>query len=130
MNNLNELAGHLTGRFQSAAVTNQNFFVNDIPANLPISYNKEWLSSVISAMLSVVVRHAHNTRIRLSARRYGYIIVLEMEQDGDIDNYARDRSLQQIEQLANRIGGCIHMSYRESEMKILSFSFPNLPLIA
>jgi hypothetical protein len=130
MSNLNQLAGRITGSFLSAAVNNRNFFVNDIPADLPVSYNREWLATVLSGMLAVVVSHAHNACIRLSARKYGCIIVLEIQQVGKIANYTRDQGLQQVEQLAEKIGGCVHLTLRNTEMKVLSLSYPNLPMIA
>ena len=130
MSSLNQLAGRVTGSLLSAAVNNKNFFVNDIPSDLPVSYNKEWLATVLSGMLSVVVNHAQNACIRLSARKYGYIIVLEIQQVGKIANYTRDQGLQQVEQLAEKIGGCLHMTFRNAETKVLSFSYPNLPMIA
>ena len=130
MNNLKQLAGKITGNFLPLAVRNNNFFINDIPADLPLEHNIEWVSSVISGLVSTVVNHAKDTCIRLSAKKYGYVMVLEVHESGSQNTYAMACALQQVQHLAQKIGGCLSISMRKHESTTIAFSFPNLPIAA
>ena len=57
MENLKQLIDRLTGVFLPAAIRNQSFFVNDVPNDVPIDNNPQWVASVVSRMLSTVVNH-------------------------------------------------------------------------
>ncbi len=130
MENLKQLASRITANFLPQAVKQNNFFVNDIPANLPIDYNHEWVSSIISGLVSTIVNHARNTCIRLSAKRFGYVMVLEIHEAGSANGYAMACSLQQVQSLAQKIGGCLNISIPKPELTTIAFSFPNLPIAA
>ena len=69
MENLHNLVTRLTGNYLVVAENNQSFFVNNIPDNLPVANNSQWIASVISRMLSIVTSHVRNTCIRLSAKK-------------------------------------------------------------
>lgn len=129
METLQHLAGRIAGTFLPAAVRHNNFFINDIPADLPVDHNHEWVASVIGGMLATVIDHARDTCIRLSARKYGYVMVLEVRESGSINGYAMACGLQEVQGLAEKIGGCLNISITRPETTI-SFSFPNLPIAA
>ena len=130
MNTLKQLASRITGNFLPLAVRNNNFFINDIPSDLAVDHNKEWVSSIISGLLSTIVAHAKDTCIRLSAKKYGYVMVLEIHEAGSVNGYAMACSLQQVQSLAQKIGGCLNISIPRPETTTIAFSFPNLPLAA
>ncbi len=44
MENLNQLVARLTGTYLQVAVHNRSFFVNDIPSDLPVENNSQWIS--------------------------------------------------------------------------------------
>lgn len=130
MKNLNQIVNRLLSTHLSLAVRNHSFFVNDVPADLPIDHNREWIASVISGLLSTVTGHAKNTCIRLSARRHGHIIVFTIHESGKSNSYAMASELKQAYSLAEKIGGCLSISVPVMDNTTISFSFPNLPSIA
>jgi hypothetical protein len=130
MKNLNQIVNRLLSTHLSLAVRNRSFFVNDVPADLPVGHNREWIASVISGLLSTVTGHAKNTCIRLSARRHGHIIVLTIQESGNTNSYAMASELKQAYSLAEKIGGCLSISVPVMDNTTISFSFPNLPSIA
>jgi glucose-6-phosphate-specific signal transduction histidine kinase len=130
MSNLHQLIGHLADRFLPIAVRRHSFFVNNIPPELQIDHNDDVLTTVLSGMLSEVVSHTNDSCIRFSARRYGYVIVLEMQQCGNGFRYSESIVLQQVQQLAEKIGGCLHINQEEPAKSIIALSFPNLPAVA
>lgn len=130
MNTLSKLTGHLANNFLPVAVQNRSFFVNDIPDDLSVDHNQEWVASIINGMLDAVVRHAKDTCIRITARKYGYVNVLEIQESGCISTYAVACGLQETQALAQKIGGSLNISIQKPKSTTISFSFPNLPAVA
>src|SRR5687768_16328125 len=115
MDTLKQLTSRLAGTFLPVAVRNQSFFMNDIPEHMPVEHNKEWVSSIISGLLGAVVVHARDTCIRLSARKYGHVIVFEIQESGCISSYAMACRLQDVQVLAETIGGCLTISINKEK---------------
>lgn len=125
MENLNQLVARLTGNYLQLATDNRSFFVNDIPANLPVEANSQSIASVISRMLSIVARNVKNTCIRLSAKKHGHVTVLEMQESGPVNGFALASDLQTVNLLAEQIGGHLSISIPKAEVTTVSFSFPD-----
>ncbi|MEP7372887.1 MAG: hypothetical protein ABI675_05815 [Chitinophagaceae bacterium] len=130
MKNLHQIVSRLVSTHLSLAVRHHSFFVNDVPADLSIEHNREWIASVISGLLSTVTGHAKNTCIRLSARKHDHIIVLTIRESGKTNSYAMASELKQAYSLAEKIGGCLSISVPVMDNTTISFSFPNLPSVA
>lgn len=125
MENLNQLVARLMGTYLQAAVHNRSFFVNDIPANLPVESNSQPITSVISRMLSIVARNVKSACIRLSAKKYGHVTVLEIQESGAVNGFALASDLQTVNLLAQQIGGNLTISIPKAEVTTISFSFPD-----
>jgi hypothetical protein len=124
MENLNQLVARLMGNYLQLAVNNHSFFVNDIPSSVPVESNKDWLTSVISRMLSIVARNVRHTCIRLSAKQHGHVTVLEIQESGPVNGYALASDLQTVNMLAEQVGGQLSISIPKAEVTTISFSFP------
>ena len=130
MESLNQFVNRLSVNHLPAAVLNRSFFINNIPADLAIENNREWIASIISGLLSTVAGHAKNTCIRLSARKHGHIIVFMIQESGKTNSYAMASDLQHAYLLAEKIGGCLSISVPVLNNTTISFSFPSLPAVA
>ena len=130
MESLNQFVSRLTVNHIPAAVHNHSFFVNNIPADLAIENNRQWIASVISGLLSTVAGHAKNTCIRLSAKKYDHIVVFMIQESGNTNSYAMASDLSQAYLLAEKIGGCLSVSVPVMNNTTISFSFPNLEPVA
>lgn len=130
MNNLNQIVNRLTEANLPLAVRNHSFFVNEIPADLSVDHNKEWIASVIGGLLATVTGHANSTCIRLAAKQHGHVIVFTIQESGSSNSYAMAGELIQAFFLAEKIGGCLSISVPVIDHTTISFSFPNLPLLA
>ena len=130
MDTLKQLTSRLAGTFLPVAVRNQSFFMNDIPEHMPVEHNREWISSIINGLLGAVVTHARDTCIRLTARKYGHVIVLEIQESGCISTYAMACGLQDVQTMAEKIGGSLNISVHKASVTRIAFSFPNLPVAA
>lgn len=130
MDNLKQLTTRVADSYLPVAVRNNSFFMNDIPDNMLLEHNQEWISSIISGLLSAVVMHAKETCIRFTARKYGHVVVLEIRESGCISTYAMACGLQDVQSLAEKIGGCLTISVNKEKTTTIAFSFPNLPVAA
>ena len=130
MESLNQFVSRLTVNHLPAAVQNHSFFINNIPADLAIENNRQWIASVISGLLSTVAGHAKNTCIRLSAKKNGHVIVFMIQESGNTNSYAMASDLSQAYLLAEKIGGCLSVSVPVMNNTTISFSFPNLQPVA
>ena len=126
MENLKHLVRRLTGNYLQLAVSNKSFFVNDIGDDLPVENNNERIASIITRLLSITAHQLKNTCIRLSARKNGYLTVLEIQESGTINSYALASDLQHVNLLAVQIGGFLSISIPKAKITTISFSFPGL----
>ena len=130
MEPLHQLVDRLITSFLPTAVRHHNVFINDIPVDMPVEYNNEWVASVISGMIATITGNSKNNCIRLSAKKYGYVFVLEIKSTARATNHPLNPDLQQMQQLAEKIGGCLFINNQNEEKTMMSFSFPNLPIAA
>jgi len=130
MEPLHHLVDRLITSFLPTAVRHHNFFINEIPGNMPVEYNNEWVASIISGMIATITGNSKNNCIRLSAKKYGYVFVLEMISTARATHHPLNPDLQQMQQLAEKIGGCLCINNQHEEKTLMSFSFPNLPIAA
>jgi len=130
MENLSHLVNRIAASCLPAAFHNQSFFVNDIPADIPVSHNQEWVASVVSGMISTVARSVRNSCIRISANSYGHVTVLEIHDVSTSRIYSMNTALKQWQSLAQKIGGCLYLNLQRQNENTLSFSFTDLPLAA
>ena len=124
MENLNQLIERLTGLFMPLAENNQSFFVNDVPHDLSIDHHPQFISPVIYRMLSAIVNHVKKSSIRLTARKEGQLTVLEICESGSVNGYAMASELQEVNLLAERMGGELNIVLSEKNMTAVVLSFP------
>lgn len=128
MYKLKQLADSLASKLLPLAIRNQSFFVNEISKDISIDSNNESLTSVMSGLLAAVVRHAKDTCIRLTAKTNGGIVVFEIKESGCISSYAMACGLQDVQSMAEKIGGNLSISIGKTGSTTIAFSFPNMPV--
>ena len=126
---LNHLAGSLINSYLALAVERSNVLVNEIPADITVEYNQHSVSSILNSLMKAVLLNTRGTRIRVSARRFGYVLVVELHKSGAVNGYAMACSLQDVNSEAEKIGGYLNISIQD-KLTTVSFSFPNLPVAA
>ncbi len=124
MENLKHLVRNLTGRYLPVAVKNKSFFVNDISDEVSVEDICQQTVSVINRLLFVVAGQLKNTCIRFSARKHGYLTILEIRESGNINSFALASDLQQVYVLADELGGTLNISIPSAKITTISFSFP------
>jgi hypothetical protein len=126
---LQQLVGCLMTSFLPAAERNNNHFVNDIPDDVWIDADRELVASVLSGMIAAVVKNAKESCIRLSAKIYGNVILVHVKDYNSVNYYPVENGLQQLQPLAERVGGSVGVTSQRDNVTTFAFSFPNLPFI-
>jgi hypothetical protein len=127
---LNKLMGTLLPGLQQTAVRQKSFFVNDIPDDILINADKNIVSAVVANLLRIVSRNADNSCIRVSAKAYHNVVLMQVRDSNTCNNYAINASLSQVEPLIGKIGGFIDINNQRQKSTIIAFSFSNTPGVA
>lgn len=114
-----------------AAIRKHSFIVNDIPADISVSTDESMLATVLGSLLNTVITHTENCCIRISAKLYGKVVLINLKESHQVHGQAFKGSLRQIQQLAEKIGGAVSISHCQTKETSIVFSFANsLPLAA
>jgi hypothetical protein len=123
-NKLNELVERLAAGILPTAVRKKSFIVNDVPAELFIDTDEDVLAAVLSSLLQTVVNHAENSCIRVTAKAYGDIIIVNITDSNTANSYAVASALPRVQPLAEKIGGYLSMIRQWEKITTITFSFP------
>src|SRR5580765_295170 len=72
------LVAQLLILFQPLAVTHKSIIVNDVPADLYATADKNNLTLLITSLLNSIIGRSRNSCIRISAKRYISIILFRL----------------------------------------------------
>lgn len=124
MENLNQLIERLTSLFVPTAENNQSFFVNEVPRDLCIDLQPQFISPVIYRMLSAIVNHVKHSTIRMTAKKHEQLTVVEIRESGSVNSYAMASELQEVHLMARRMGGDLDIKLPAENVTSIVFSFP------
>src|SRR5687767_4744490 len=126
---LHELTAQLVTTFMPKASTNKTFFVNDIPAQLPLATNQQMLASLLSGLLLVMVTHAKESCIQLSARVYGNVVLMQVKDSASSNTYAVENEVRKLQPIAEKLFGSVSVTSQRKNLTTITFGFVNLPVI-
>lgn len=127
---LQQLAARLVQSFLPVATRNKNHFINDIPDDLFIGADPELVASILSGLLGTVTKNAHESCIRISARVYGNVVLVHVKDYNNLNYLPSENGLQQLQPLAEKIGGSVGVTSQRQNVTTFAFSFPNMPMAA
>lgn len=125
---LQELTNDLLNEVLPGAVTNRSFFINEIPARLPVITDPRRLSGLLGRLLAVVVRHTKDSCIRLRTKVYGNVILMHMEEVIS-DLAAVEKDLKELQPAAEHLMSSVTVNSWRKNRVIVTFGFTNLPLL-
>ena len=127
---LQEMISRLVAGSLPAAVLNKSFMINDVPAGIKLFSNTEMITTVLSNLFNTVATHAENSCIRISAKSYSDVILVQLRDRNCINKLTIANSIQQAQPIAEKIGGYIGITSQWKTEATIVFSFPNLPIAA
>lgn len=121
---LNELVDRLVNTLLNKAASNKNFFVNDIPDHLQLEgKHSQLIASVLGGLLAAVVSYARDSRIWLSAKLYGNVILVHVKNSNGFHANAIEGQLQQLQALAGKSRGSVGYTSHQNNITSLTFGF-------
>jgi hypothetical protein len=127
---LRHLTSQITNSFSPVATRNKSVFINDIPDNLYLQADRELVTSVLSGLVSAVVRNAKESRIRLSAKIYSNVVLVHVKDYNSLNHSRVESGLQELQPLAEKMGGSVGVTSQRHNIATYAFSFPNQPMAA
>ena len=100
--------------------------VNDIPIHLQLASNTDMIASVVSNLLSTLATYAENSCIRITAKVFNNVILLQLKDQNSINTYTIANSLQSSQPIAEKIGGFLGVTSQRKNETTIVFSFPNI----
>lgn len=125
---LHELTTQLVNTFIPRANSNNSFFVNEIPARLPLITSKEMIAFVLSGVLSAVATHSKGSCIRLSAKIYGSVVLMQVRDSTSSNTGAVENEVRKLQPIAEKMLGSVSVTSKRKNLTTITFGFPNLPL--
>ena len=124
---LHEVVDLLVTSFSVKAASNKNFFVNEIPDHLQLSADPQGIASVLGGLFSAVVSYANDSCIRLSAKIYGNVILIQVKDSSSCNINAMESQIRKLQPLAESMRGSVGVTSQRNNITTLTFGFPNLP---
>ncbi len=127
---LDQLVSILAAGSLPAAVRRKSFIVNDVPRAMFISADENLLATVLGTILHTVINHTENSCIRIAANVFDDIVYVQMQDSCSFSSDAVAGDLQQVQTLAQKMGGHVSLNRKREKVTSIAFSFPNLPQAA
>jgi|SRR5688572_6287348 len=103
---LHSLVACLLPGFRSVALKQKVHILNDVPAGFCVTTDETLLSTLIRKLFSSIIDRSNNSCITVTAKRYRNIILIHLK-DTNKFNWTPDSTWEQLNPLAEKLGGCI-----------------------
>jgi C4-dicarboxylate-specific signal transduction histidine kinase len=104
--------------------------INDVPEDLIVNTNKELLASVLSSLMNLVITNTENSRIRITSKQFGNVVLIHVKDDGCLSYDSISQRLTKIQSLAERLGGFVGFTSYRNKLTTIAFSFMNMDEVA
>jgi hypothetical protein len=125
---LHQFMDCLVDTFLPKATNNQSYFINEIPDQLHLNTDRQMLAAVLNGLLSSVVSYAKDSCIRLSAKIYGNVVLVQVKESASLNGHAFESEVRRLQPLAEKMRGAVCVTSQRKNLTTITFGFPNLPL--
>ncbi|HKO79512.1 MAG TPA: hypothetical protein VJU78_03915 [Chitinophagaceae bacterium] len=122
-NKLNDVVDCLINSLMPKAYSNKSFFVNDIPDHFQLEKELPVITSVLGGLLSTVISNVKDSCIRLSAKLYGNIVLVDVKNSNGFNPHALRGKFQQLQALAEKNKGTITFATHQQSITSVTFGF-------
>jgi hypothetical protein len=127
---LQKLVGKLIIGLLPISCRQKSFIINDVPPEARVCADENMLAHVLSGLLAKAVANTSNECIRVGATLTGDCTIIKVkDSDGNFYNTA-SRYLQQVQLVAEKMGGCININQNKIGGTLTTFSFYNRSNVA
>lgn len=127
---LQKMVSRLVAGIIPTATRNRSFLINDIPPGLQIIAPTAMVATVLTNLFTVVASNTRDSCIRITAKVYHNVILVQVRNRNSPNSYTLAHSLQPAQPIAEKIGGYLGVTTQLHNETTIVFSFPNLPAAA
>ena len=122
---LHQLVNQLVIGLLPRTVNKKSFIINDVQREMFVDADENILASVIGSVLNIAIVYTQNNCISISAKLYGDVTLVYVEDKVMRQNSAVFYSLYCIQPLAEKLGGSITISNNKAQGTTVTFIFVN-----
>jgi signal transduction histidine kinase len=120
---LHLMINQLSASTMPIATRKSSFIVNDIPAELSVKADPQKLAAVLGTLLHTMISQSNNSCIRISAKTYGNVMLVHIRNDRHHSGQAFASSLEEAQQIAQKLGGTVTVNNYRDGATTITFSF-------
>ena len=128
--NLHCMINQLTVSTMPSATRHRSTLVNEIPVELQVNTDQHKLAAVLGSLLDTVIGHTNDSCIRISAKKYGDVMLVHIKENTHLNGHAFSSRLEQSQKLAEKIRGNVTVTSFRNDITTIALSFINLPVAA
>ena len=122
---LHHLVDRLSMSLEPTARRNKNLILNNIPEDICSEIHVSMVASVLSRLMNIVILHTEDSRIRISAKTFGNVVLIHVKDDGCLNYDSISHKLAEIQSQAEKIGGFVGFTSYRNKLTTIAFSFMN-----
>lgn len=123
---LYNVVGRLIKSLTPAAIRHKNYIVNDVSVEIRTEVNENLLAAVLGSLINAILRNTQNSCIRITAKFYGNVISLHIEDNGCINYSSISQNLAGIQPQIEKLNGFIGVTSYRNKLTTIAFSFVNM----
>jgi K+-sensing histidine kinase KdpD len=123
---LHDLINRIATNLKAVISAKKNSIINNVPEEICIRTDEELISSALSNLLNLVITHTENSRIRITAKLFGNVILIHIKDDGCLNYDSISHKLNKVQSIAEKLGGFIGFTSYRNKLTTIAFSFINV----
>ena len=123
---LHEVLNRVVDQFTPTALTKKCVIINDVPEEICVRTDEDLISSAMCDLMNLVIGHTENSRIRITAKLFGNVVLLHVKDDGGLKYDSISSKLNKIQSLAEQLGGFVGFTSYRNKLTTIAFSFMNV----
>jgi len=104
---LKYIISRLVAQWQSMAVKQRSFILNDVPGDFHLKIDDSTISLIVSSVLNSMISRTANSCIHISAKRFNDIVLLRLKDSNPQTHRCSKHDWQKMNMLVAKIGGCL-----------------------
>lgn len=123
--NLKQMVSQLIKGITPLAVSKKSFIVNDIHPDLVVNTEVNMMAYVVGSMLNSSINVTENDCLHITAKVYSNIIIIHIKDNFSSFNNSIAYDLEQLQPVANKLGGIVCYDGNTLKGTSIAFSFTN-----
>lgn len=123
---LRQMINRITEKSLPGSIRKKSFIVNDTAKEIQLKVDGNKVASLLSNAIYMVINNTQDSCIRISAKVFENEVVVSIRDNGLSEKNSILQGIDQLQMLAQRMGGWIGLSEYGNKIKTIDLGFPNV----